>query len=445
MDDLHITRELLWAVSRGELPASVVAQIGAQHLMSLCRTCRREIIRFQKERRAAAAADSSRAFELLPGVLEEQTSRSEREHEGAGRDLEDLLALSRDERVQRVERARSRFRSATLVRRLIAESRKRVHQDPEEAFHLAFLARLVAHRNPRMPRSFDLIALATAHMANACRVRNDRRQAEEHFGHARYVIAHHGVTDPEILARVDHLEGSLRMDQRQFQKAEELLARAAMLYRVSGDKVETARVLITLGGLYFFRGEIVQAIKATTAALEGFRSGDDPRLYLCARYNLARYLAEDGQYREAAEMLALDEGLYREFPEAWTQLRLAWLRGKIAAGLGRSEEAERIFLAVRDGFIAQGIGYDAAMVSIEDLALLYVREGRVSDVKRLAEEIYPIFQAQDVHREAVAALMLFQEAARQEQLTVKAVREYARYLQEARTDPSLRFKQQRPA
>ena len=143
-------------------------------------------------------------------------------------------------------------------------------------------------------------------------------------------------------------------------------------------------------------------------------------------------------------MLALDEGLYREFPEAWTQLRLSWLQGKIAAGLGRSEEAERIFLEVRDGFLAQGIGYDAAMVSIEDLALLYVREGRVADVKRLAEEIFPIFQAQDVHREAVAALMLFQEAARQEQLTVQSVREYARYLQEARTDPSLRFGQALP-
>ncbi|HYO16582.1 MAG TPA: hypothetical protein VE685_25570, partial [Thermoanaerobaculia bacterium] len=169
MDDLHISRELLWAVSRGELPASVISQIAAQHLMSLCRTCRREITRFQKERRAAEAAGSSRALELLPGVLEEQIPRIEGELQNAARDLEVLLALPPAERVQRVERARSRFRSATLVRLLIAESRKRVQTDPEEAFHLASLARLVAIRNPRMPRSFDLIALATAHIANACR------------------------------------------------------------------------------------------------------------------------------------------------------------------------------------------------------------------------------------------------------------------------------------
>jgi len=62
-------------------------------------------------------------------------------------------------------------------------------------------------------------------------------------------------------------------------------------------------------------------------------------------------------------------------------------------------------------------------------------------VKRLAEEIYAILQAQDIHREAAAALMLFREAARQEQLTVQEIREYVEYLREARTDPSLRFRQ----
>ena len=445
MDDLHVTRELLWAVYRGELPASVLTQVGAQHLMRVCQTCRREFARFEKERRAAAAAGSCRAVELFPGILEEQIPRIERDQQRALQDLEDLLALSPEERIQRVERARSRFRSAELVRLLIEESRKRVQEDPEEAGRLASLARRIVHCNPRMARSYDLIALATAHLANACRAGNDRRQAEEHFGHARYVINHHGVADLEILARVDKLEGSLRLDQRQFGKAEELLVRATTLYLVSGEKVEAARTLITLGLMYFYRGDIAPAVEATIRALKEFRAEDDSRLYLCARYNLARYLTEDGQYREAAEMLALDEGLYREFPEAWTQLRLSWLQGKIAAGLGRSEEAERIFLQVRDGFLAQGIGYDAAMVSIEDLALLYVREGRTADVKRLAEEIFPIFQAQDVHREAVAALMLFQEAARQELLTVRSVREYAKYLQEARTDPSLRFGQAQPS
>ena len=186
-------------------------------------------------------------------------------------------------------------------------------------------------------------------------------------------------------------------------------------------------------------------VPESAAALKGFQADREPRLYLCARYNLTRFLTEDGQFEEAADALAADEDLYREFPEAWTQLRLTWLRGKIAAGRGESDAAEKAFLEARDGFIAEGIGYDAAMVTVEDLALLYLREGRTADVKRLAEEILPIFQSQDVHREAVAALRLFQEAARQEQLTVQVVREYVRYLREARTEPSLPFQPAQPS
>lgn len=71
-----------------------------------------------------------------------------------------------------------------LVRLLIEESRKRVQKDPDEAFHLASLARVVAIRNPRMPRSFDLIALATAHIANACR-QEARTDPSLRFGQKR--------------------------------------------------------------------------------------------------------------------------------------------------------------------------------------------------------------------------------------------------------------------
>lgn len=183
MSGIHLTREVLRAVSRGELPPSVITRVGMEHLMSLCRTCRKEITAFQQEQRAGVATAYTRAFQLFPALLEREMPRLEREQRGSARDLEDLLALSPEERIRRVERARNRFRSAALVRLLVGESRKRVHEDPAEALGLAALARLVAHRNPRMPQCFDLIALATAHMANASRAGNDRRQAEEHFGH----------------------------------------------------------------------------------------------------------------------------------------------------------------------------------------------------------------------------------------------------------------------
>ena len=79
----------------------------------------------------------------------------------------------------------------------------------------------------------------------------------------------------------------------------------------------------------------------------------------------------------------------------------------------------------------QGIGYDAAMVSL-DLALLYLQDGRTGEVRRVAEEMVTIFSAQDIHREATAALLLFQDAARREAVTAEMVREVAGALEAAR-------------
>jgi hypothetical protein len=46
----------------------------------------------------------------------------------------------------------------------------------------------------------------------------------------------------------------------------------------------------------------------------------------------------------------------------------------------------------------------------------------------------------NVHREAIAALVLFQEAVRKEHLTTAFIRELVAYLDMARNDPSIRFR-----
>src|SRR5262249_17804702 len=150
-------------------------------------------------------------------------------------------------------------------------------------------------------------------MANACRAAGDLRRAAEHFGHARYVITHEGVTDPEILARVDELEGTLRKNQGLFDEAEELLARAALLYQLAGLKTEGIRVAVKLAGVFFFRGDVARAIETVRPALRRLRRIDDPRLYMCARYNLARYLTEAGEYREASDIIATEADLFRQY------------------------------------------------------------------------------------------------------------------------------------
>ncbi|PYQ56678.1 MAG: hypothetical protein DMF53_24835, partial [Acidobacteria bacterium] len=59
---------------------------------------------------------------------------------------------------------------------------------------------------------------------------------------------------------------------------------------------------------------------------------------------------------------------------------------------------------------------------------------------RLAAELIPVFQAREVHREALAALIVFQQAAELEQLTAGLIEEIAAYLRQARGNPQLRFR-----
>jgi hypothetical protein len=114
------------------------------------------------------------------------------------------------------------------------------------------------------------------------------------------------------------------------------------------------------------------------------------------------------------------------------------VEGKIAAGFGHLARAEEAFLAVRQGFLEEGNGYDTSMVSL-DLALVYAKQGRAGELKQL-EEMYSVFESQEIHREALAALLLFQQAAREEQLTVERVEGFIRYFKKARTNPGLRFR-----
>jgi tetratricopeptide (TPR) repeat protein len=362
----------------------------------------------------------------------------EKEQRQAHRELKALLAMSQETRITKVRRALTSFRGSELARLLIAESEEQVHADPAEAYHLADLARLVLNYSPNVQGDFAPLSLALAAMANARRASGELREAEARFAHVRDVIRKWGVTAPEVNARVDELEGSLRKDQRLFEEAEELLTRAEILYRLAGEVIGAVRVALLLGTTYYAQGRPEEAIQIIRAALQRWPTGANPRLYVSARHNLACYLAEAGYSEEAAEVLDENEELYRSFPDPWTQLRVTWLRGDLLAARADEEAAELAYQEALQGFIERGIGYDAALVAM-DLALLYLRQGRTSEVKRLAEEMIPIFQAQDVHREALGALRLFQEAARREEITMEQVRSLVKYLQESRKDPERRF------
>lgn len=437
MTDIHITPELLEAVRRGDLHPRVVLELGWNHLLHLCPTCRDGVRAFQEGTRDRAA-DYETAFRLLPLVLERHAAAETERGEEADRDLRDLLELPHERRLARIRRANRRFKGILLAHRLLNEAKRFRPEQPQALYELGEAAEQVLFRTIHGPGYFDALARARAYQANALRAMSRLREADERMASARGLVRHENVTELLAYAEVDANEGVLRKDQRRFGEAEELLTRSAVLFKLAGETIEAARSLVVLGAMFHHRQEVAKAIETTEAALRYLSPESEQRLYLCARFNLALFLVEIGRYEDAGALLLADAASYQEFADPWTVLRQLWLQGRIDLDAGRVEEAERRFLQVRAGFIAQRIGYDAAMVSL-DLALVYLRQERTAAVKELAEEMREIFAAGDVHREAAAALVLFQEAARREALTAELIEEMTVYLKRARGNPELRF------
>jgi hypothetical protein len=119
-------------------------------------------------------------------------------------------------------------------------------------------------------------------------------------------------------------------------------------------------------------------------------------------------------------------------------VRVCWLTGRVAGGLGRTAEGIEALAAVRAEFAEKKIRYDEALVSME-LAGLYLQQGRTAEVKQLVTEMEPVFRDQGVHEEARKALALFRRAVELETMTVELVRRLVAYLYRAQHNPELCF------
>ena len=200
------------------------------------------------------------------------------------------------------------------------------------------------------------------------------------------------------------------------------------------DGRAAARLLILKAKTLEELDEYAKAVEALRQAAPYLEDEKDPRLLLCQRFNLLDNLLHTGRMAEAAPMLPGVHELAARLGNELDLVRLRWLEGRISAGLGHPVEAVKAFRWVRDEFIARGIAYDAALVTLE-AAVLLADTGSTLEVRRLASEAAPIFAAQGVCREALATLRLFRQAAEAATLTGALARKLLADLQTRNGSP----------
>lgn len=333
-----------------------------------------------------------------------------------------------------VVRVAEEFQSWALCERVCAESVTEASREVRRSAALARLAQEIAERVPG-PEEWQsrLRGYAGAHVANALRVAGDLRSADAAFESAKRLW--HGGADPAALldpGRLPDLEASLRRAQRRFAEALALLDEALAL------GWSPARVLVQKGFTLEVMGEYERSIEALLQAKPLVESQGDRRLQNILHCNLGFTLCHLDRFTEAVELAQGVRECAAEMGDEIGVLRGIWLQGRIAAGIGETLEARALLGQARRELAARRMGYDVALALLEEAALL-LEEGRLAEVKTLAEDLAVVFDSQGVHREALAALSLFQKAAEREEATAELARRILRFLYRARYNQGLRF------
>ena len=433
---VHITREILEAVRSGALSRDAFYSMVLHHLLGSCEACREAI---------EGTLDEWAGEAFVPELsVTDWAAAKEREHDAgvpaAETELAELLAEGdQQRRLDKVLRARSRFRSPILVTLLLERARQLLSSQPGVACDLAQLAEQVALRVPtvgeRRGLGVDLLIEARAHLANSLRVAGRLREAAALHANVEKLLA--TSADPLLHAEVASFGGSLAKDQRRFAAAERAMERALLLYRHLDETGAVGRVLVQKSILLHHQGRTEEALELVREAVEHLDPEVNERLWLCGQHNVAWYLVELGRPEEARQVMLQSLPFYRRFQGCASQLRLLWLEGKIAEALGDPEAAEAAYERVQQGFLERGLGYDAALVML-DRAGLALGQGDLPAVQRLSREAMPLFEAQEIHPEAFTALLLFTRAAAAQAVTLDQIQRLTIYLREVRSNPALR-------
>ena len=436
MRETHLTSAKLIELGQGRLPRRQARRI-VRHLLAGCEACR-EILASVLPVSHPDGTDYSQAFEAAQRNVSERAAAMAAERAEAHELLRELA-------VQPVYRQwilvtdQPRFQTWGLCELLLEASREWGFQDPNRALETARLGTEVADRLDREvygeARVSDLRGRAWATLANSERILCDFRAAEKSFAKAERLLKS-GTGDPLERASLLLLKASLNGHQQRFDEAYRLLDRVVRAGRSCGDLHLCGKALITKGFLAGMDHEPELSISLLQQGIPLVDPAVEPRLLVAAYHTLILALNEAGRPQDAGGLLERTRDLYLYVGDRMSLVRLGWLEGKIALALGHLGEAETLFLATRRELIERELAYDTALLSL-DLAQVYARQQRGVDMRRLAEEMLPIFQSRQIPRAVVSALIVFQRAVAVERVTVGMLQELAEYLEEIRNAPGL--------
>lgn len=306
-----------------------------------------------------------------------------------------------------------------LARALIDESRLSLPSDSCRAQRAAALALAILEGLTSL-EARELRLAACLHRANALLRQGDCEKAGRILD--RHVEEISELPPGALRGDLHSLAGVIRQDLGRPQDAllHHLLARSE--YLALPDNARTATALLRIASLLRAAADLPEAIATAAEAVRLTEEGDDASVFLCARHNLAAYLIDAGLEDEARELLTEVLHLYPTTRDSPTLLRYRWLVARLAAGAGEVASAAATYADLRERFLAQGLGRDAALVTV-DLADLSLQSRDTAGCRRALEWLRPILQDHPLARRAPEVHGLLSVVAEAKLVTPPVLRE----------------------
>lgn len=335
--------------------------------------------------------------------------------------------------------APNRLRGLAGVEALLQKSWEVRFDDPHEmVFRAGIAAGWAQTLDPkRYGAAFvrDVQGHALIELGNAYRVVEELETAQKLLDEAVRVIQE-GTGDELLEVRLCDVQASLHADRRFFTASCEALDAVHAIHERRGDGHLAGRALVSKSLYAMYQGNIPEAEELIRRGLELIDKDREPSVVHCAVHNLLILMIEQDRFQEARKQLFLHRRHMATLGEIQL-LKLRAVEGRIAFGLGNLNQAETTFRELRQSFEGEGLGYSAALATLE-LAAVLQRAGRDTEMFDLVVEASDAFVSLGVQRESLGAMLVLRKASEEGVATPNLLLSTIRFLIRAEGNPDLK-------
>ena len=304
-----------------------------------------------------------------------------------------------------------RLHTEGMVRVLCAEANARHEQRPTFSRDIAAAAYEVATKltsaDDRTQR--NLMGMSLREQANALRYLGQFKDALKLLDFAEKLFAGAPGADPFDLAIVKYVRAGVLQESDRLDEAIQLAREVAVVFREYGDVTRELSAVMVEACCFVYGGQSGRAVDSFERAITLCRATGESRLLARALNNCAAALRDLEQFDRAERYCIEAVTLFEEFEMPTEKTRAEWVLAMILLSRGEFVESARRLNSIRGELAKFGLTNDATIATLM-WAEARLAANRPAGVASACRNLMVAFQNEEMHRYAMRALAVMNEA-----------------------------------